>query len=486
MSLDTLPTELHDQVLTYLDHDALNTMSLTSKAYRGITEPFLYRHIVLKAEKLVSIRWLVVTILYRPDLAAHIKTIMFDNTTRTTDVNANGSANAEHLSAHLEQKISKLHEMTANALGTGLETASTRVSWLGEVLADDHLEGSLTLIAYLAFNLESLIVRDGGGPGEPPGYYGKLLTSTISEAFNHWCQNPHLHDTSVASAHAAPFSHLQLFQFKTHAPVRITTLPTLRTIRIEGCDEFSVSHIFPTQASHSLQYLEIIDNFGSPESIKDILDANRATDLRRLVLRDFCAVPDRSYQPVIDALLGNCFKLEYLEIVMHKPTESDDMPLQGLSGLISLKELRIDLNALVSWQDRMPLLTLNKLLPPSLEALHVTSVCAFELCEVVTPFLVPPYQAHFDLSRLYQLANLSSFGRLTITVDLDPDPGFGHTWQQIVPLLLHLSANLFARGGLLLQVYRTAWREELEDKLLVDHCRIHEDLIVSSPYTETE
>jgi hypothetical protein len=75
MSFDALPTELDNQILLCLDHDGLDAMSQTSKTYRTITEPFLYRNLELKTGNHVSIRWLVVTLLCRPEVAAFIRAI---------------------------------------------------------------------------------------------------------------------------------------------------------------------------------------------------------------------------------------------------------------------------------------------------------------------------------------------------------------------------------------------------------------------------
>lgn len=186
MSIDALPTELDNRILTFLDHDALNTVSKISNTYGRVAEPYLYRHIKHTTSHEVNMRWLIVTLLHRPELAAHIKTIEFFEDHRTRDGIFIDAQRTVQLSILLEQAVDKLHQTIRNMLGSKADKAELQVSWLGAILADDYVEGSLALIVCLAHNIESLIFIGEVRKGVMTGYQGDLLTTIMWETFNHF------------------------------------------------------------------------------------------------------------------------------------------------------------------------------------------------------------------------------------------------------------------------------------------------------------
>ncbi|KAF1945077.1 hypothetical protein EJ02DRAFT_451912 [Clathrospora elynae] len=75
MSLSALPTELDSRILDFLEHDALNAMLKVSKYYRGVAEPYLYRHLAFTNLQDTEVRALLLGVVSRPLLATHIKFI---------------------------------------------------------------------------------------------------------------------------------------------------------------------------------------------------------------------------------------------------------------------------------------------------------------------------------------------------------------------------------------------------------------------------
>lgn len=465
MSIDALPSELDNRILALLDHDALNAMSKTSKTYRGVSEPFLYRRIKFTASHDVSMRWLVVTILHRPNLAAHIRTVNFSEDHRTRGDSVVEAQRKSESSALLEQAIVKLHRTIQTTLGSETGKAEIRVSWMGAVLADNHVEGSLALIVCLAYNIECLTIMGAVGGGVTTGYYGHLLTSIMWEAFNHFYSEP-----SGSLQDSRPFQRLQNFHIKSSSPTKIITLPHLRTIRVENSDEVSISHLFPTNTSHDLHTLEIVDTYCSAKHIQAMFSEHHATELRRLILRGFSAVPDRSCQPILDALIENCHKLEYLELNL-LPWFADeiDRPLTGFGSLVSLSTLRIDLDVLIDLDNPSSFLQLNKLLPPNLRALHITGVPEWEFWSFVDRFYEP------GINNLQFFAESYSIRFISITIDFEEGSDAEYEWRFIKDRLAHVATLLWAKNEISLQIYKSVQGYGTAPKLIFDREGFHDE-----------
>lgn len=458
MPFDALPTELDNHIFGLLDHSDLNVVSLTSKMYRKIAEPFLYRDLALKSGNHVSIRWLVVTLLQSPDLAKHIRSVDYAQTTQKAGDN-DTHVHLGHPSVLLEQLSGSFRSVMTTLLGSGPDLAPLRVRWMGAVLSDDHAEGSLTLIVSLAANLDSLVFANELRSGIVTEYTGELLTSVIWEVFRNW-----YHNSNRLEFVLSKLSHLQ---FSTRSPVKIATLPNLLTQRIKGCDEFSVSQYLPVDTPHRLQKLEFIKTIGSVTSIQEIFSEHRATDLTSFLLQEFDTYPEESCQPIIDTLLSNCPKLEVLEIGIHGRNEPMTQPFANLNRFISLRDLKLDLDALISLENRTGPFNLNELLPPNLQTLHITDICPFEFCDLVAPFLTLPFQPPSGLEHLQQLAGQCSLNEVIITINFIED--FEDEWESVRLLLMHIAADLWVKEKLFFRVYRSAQDGETEDILLVDH-----------------
>jgi hypothetical protein len=75
MLFSALSTELDVKILELLhdDRQALSAMSKTSKYYRTITEPILYRDILFPEVTVSKIKRLLMTLLDRSELAGYIR-----------------------------------------------------------------------------------------------------------------------------------------------------------------------------------------------------------------------------------------------------------------------------------------------------------------------------------------------------------------------------------------------------------------------------
>lgn len=113
------------------------------------------------------------------------------------------------------------------------------------------------------------------------------------------------------------------------------------------------------------------------------------TELKRLVLRRFCAVPDTSCQPIIGTLNESCPNLDYLEVDsdLWYEAEGTEKPLKGFGDLVSLQTLWVDVETLVSGEERKTLQEFEGLLPPNLDPLHITRVNELELWCLLGPIL---------------------------------------------------------------------------------------------------
>jgi hypothetical protein len=91
MSLKSLPTELDIKIVEALcptnDRKALSALSRTSKYYRKLVEPMLYRDLTLRAVDNIQIKRLFLTLLVREDLPLHIRSFTLSDSPL---VNPNG------------------------------------------------------------------------------------------------------------------------------------------------------------------------------------------------------------------------------------------------------------------------------------------------------------------------------------------------------------------------------------------------------------
>jgi hypothetical protein len=72
MSMFSLSTELEENILRQLAQPELDSISRTSKYYRTLAEPFLYKSLKISEDQEYSLACLLVICLRRKELATHI------------------------------------------------------------------------------------------------------------------------------------------------------------------------------------------------------------------------------------------------------------------------------------------------------------------------------------------------------------------------------------------------------------------------------
>jgi hypothetical protein len=155
MSLPALSTELDNRILDFLDYDALNAISKISKYYRSVAEARLYRNLHLDSAHIKIVQALLLTLVSRPDLAAHIASIKLSSLTRASD-----EANHEGFYQRSLQQIPAVQAAMAVMRGPGVP-AKLLVDWMGAVTGPHAAEGGLAFILGCATNIQCLHVSSG-------------------------------------------------------------------------------------------------------------------------------------------------------------------------------------------------------------------------------------------------------------------------------------------------------------------------------------
>jgi hypothetical protein len=156
--MESLSTEIDEKIIRRLPQGALNTMSRVSKGYHALTEPYLYRDVVLSDKQSLDTFRLLFTILKRKDLVKYIIsfTLTSDNIDHTTQT-FHQSFFEELLDTATEVK-DLLKEVAAP-----LDNKQHLVEWYGTIYApfgelgtQAMLQSALALILCAATNLKSL------------------------------------------------------------------------------------------------------------------------------------------------------------------------------------------------------------------------------------------------------------------------------------------------------------------------------------------
>jgi hypothetical protein len=88
MLFAALSIEFDTRIISFMDHHSLDSMSRSSRHYRHIAEPFLYRHLEFANLDDIAIRRLCLTLFARRELAGHDKSFAVEpaNWHRTREV----------------------------------------------------------------------------------------------------------------------------------------------------------------------------------------------------------------------------------------------------------------------------------------------------------------------------------------------------------------------------------------------------------------
>jgi hypothetical protein len=156
--MESLSTGIDENIIRRLPQGALNSMSRVSKGYHALTEPYLYRDVVLSYKQPLYTFQLFFTILKRKDLVKYITsfTLTSDNIDHTTQT-FHQSFFEELLDAAMEVKD------LLKKVATLLDDKQHVLEWYASIYAPSGRLGTqatsqsaLALILCAATNLESL------------------------------------------------------------------------------------------------------------------------------------------------------------------------------------------------------------------------------------------------------------------------------------------------------------------------------------------
>lgn len=191
MSLSRLSTEIDESAVSFLPSSALSNLSKTSKYYRALAEPHLYRDLHFSIHESLNVFRLFLTILKRSDLAAHIRSSWLSTGHRDAIEDTRVSTSTEDTDND-EQKSSQafttgicnavLEMMTpigelVKKLATPMNNPGFTLKWYGSILdasyGEPAFDAVLPLMWCLATNLENLSHKrvlsciGQGGPAIP-------------------------------------------------------------------------------------------------------------------------------------------------------------------------------------------------------------------------------------------------------------------------------------------------------------------------------
>lgn len=333
MSLSALPTELDERLPSFLDCDGLSRIYSVSKYWQALSEPYLYRDIHFKPEGARHARGRLLALISRPHLSGHIKSITFPST---------NSFPWDYPGSH-EWLRASLHAI-CNAIDDILRSEVQRqgydlgMPWLSEIVSDSCMEGSISLIACLARDLESIHIHAGNS------FNGHLQKMAM-----------------VSTLFPKRFSNLHHVDFATTAFTEVPIISTVESLAIQDVGDLELtSHGFKATA---LRTLELIKIKAHECPIQILCDNGCTPHLTNVILRGLRFYSITGLAEAIKIFRDHCQALQDLELT---EMANAGHHLQGIHELTSLVSLRIDPDLFGGNNNLTTLLQPDKLLPSSL------------------------------------------------------------------------------------------------------------------------
>ncbi|KAI4924879.1 uncharacterized protein J4E92_006915 [Alternaria infectoria] len=151
--MDRLSTELDEKIIQQLVGREASGLSMTSKYYRSLAEPQLYRELTFSTKQCMDLMLLLETLVDRQDLAKHIHsfTITWNGAQELT------SAFDAVFLPRFRSKIDEYERVIREVIPSSSRRRATR--WLDQMyLGEPTIDGQLAMIACLAENMEHLIL----------------------------------------------------------------------------------------------------------------------------------------------------------------------------------------------------------------------------------------------------------------------------------------------------------------------------------------
>ncbi|KAF1842265.1 uncharacterized protein K460DRAFT_409681 [Cucurbitaria berberidis CBS 394.84] len=462
MSLSTIPPELGGEIARFMDHDALNNLSKVSKYYRSIAEPFLYRNLEFRGRQDTNIRWLFLTIVSRPGLAAHIRS--FKLILRWSQ--AKGKATTVDLNESFCKLYKQLKGVLLEILGANAPPEMTS-TWVCEIARPDGLEGCL---AYILFRAVSILSIDLGEPILPK--FGPLLAQIAYYA----CQK------GIFKA-SVPFSRLKNFRGPFPGVRNIPHLPSLDFLEIthwswklqDTLNRAPDIRTLDTAGGTKIQSLKLQFVDIQISTLCKLLQHERLRHLTVFSMINMYDLGNDISQSIITTLQDHCPYLTTLEWLCWAEEfgEGNSEPVQGLQELHSLTILLIDLSFMVNHPPRTSdFLNLTRILPPNLESLNLASVPCWNFVDWVEPYANNAVSTKHAMQHMRYLKAYIPLRKFSISLDpvLEGDRAL---WMQRFSGIRHFlitMARSFLAMGIKLSILEEVLGSysELRSELLVD------------------
>jgi hypothetical protein len=369
MSFAALPTELDTRIISFMDHCSLDNMSRSSKYYRQITEPFLYRHLDFTDAKNGSIKRLGLALLARRPLARYI-TSFACNHDRYGNVDPD-LAKDEGFSSQMLNRLPVVQKLIGELLGPGA-SAADQLGWLSSLISvESSVDRFIALILSFATNLDNL---------DYDLYALKVTARSL--------QTPSASTTSASSTTPRAFSKLRHLSIVSTNETTIPIAPTLETLKI--CESDCVTLTGPS-GYHGALKLHTLDVKNSSLMWDKLLEVVRAGHLTEVAEIRLAGVSYKSalglvidQNPLVEALAAHMPKLEHLE--WDCLDDDRQLTLTDLSGLTGVTTLRIELRLVSTKLHFLDPERSTALLPPNLHALNVSSMSLTDLDRALRKF----------------------------------------------------------------------------------------------------
>jgi hypothetical protein len=440
-----LSTEMDENIIQRLPKSALNNLSKTSRYYRSLAEPHLYRNLVLSNQQPQKILRLFFTILRRNGLATHIRNF------RLTRDDAGTQVLPLEITDELMGKTSEIKEIIKR-VAAPLGDPRLILEWFGSICQENtSVEDVLSVIWCLATNLEGINVA--------------VPLSNIQEKILgfHWMPVDH-------QSRSYPFCNLKRLQVQGSSNIAI--LPPMEQLTVTAMSGWNPTATGPFYMPYrdddmesKLHTLWMVDVCFEPEWIERAVAWPEFAGLKDLRV---CRADDwRGYDftRLSEALVTHLPDLEHLEWSSQAWDKEwgSLKPIGSLVGFTKLTTLIIDyrfLTARIYHEHKLlHLLEPQTYLPASLQSLHITDTMKEDIRDLSQRYL-KRLATGSVIAFLAALLNATQISDLTLSITMelshyDYGNGMSELPRHVRKLLPQLVSTLEGMG-----ISLSVWRSQ--------------------------
>lgn len=367
-----LSTELDDNIARRLAKDDLNALSRTNKYYRALAEPHLYRNLVFNTLHIHKIVFLFRTIIQRPALAEHIRSLVPSRDLKL-DSEYEFTMTEDNEFWQSTVKIKEIiYELTH---GRDIKLA---LRWLSRIYqGKSYFDGAPGVVLCLAFNVEHLDLEASASDMMP------LTCEILCRPWRDLANDPS----------AFPFHKLQYLSVEADSDHELPYLPSLSTLCTKSRYQEYLNPsplAFPYQhCGPNLRTLEIKDVPFNPYWFEAAIARPELAGITELIvygqdseLRDKDWTPgdreaqgwhDYSYNRISEAIQQHLPRLEVFAWSSQSPGPRRAVyySLGSFKGLSKLRSLKVDFDLIRQRKDCVHIEQAHEFLPNSLEVLHI-------------------------------------------------------------------------------------------------------------------